>query len=295
VESDGFEPSLFVAKELSFEQNELKSKLVSQTLRLSCKEIGVCLSSFSAEHLISLALKSSRKISADISPCSGCELNKNGKLLSIIEQLFESSNRFLEEFGAAAIELQRENISTRRDFLRTLLKRGAKVVEEVKEEGFEKPKTKLPLKRILLKSSIKERLDEDNRFIKSDFLFARDKSISDSCTNCKACVEFCPTNALFYSSDFSKIYFQSGKCVDCYICNDICEPKAFTDGFVKDMATFAFDKATAAVEHNLVVCSSCKVAFASKKGEDVCPICVSYSENFSDMFLTAEELESRVK
>jgi hypothetical protein len=35
------------------------------------------------------------------------------------------------------------------------------------------------------------------------------------------------------------------------------------------------------------------MAFASKNGEDICPICDGYEKNFSDMFLTAEELEAR--
>ncbi len=293
VESEKFEPNIFIAKEISIENNELKQKLLSNNLKLSCKELGVCLSVFDESHLITLALKSARKISVDISPCTECDLNKESKLKNAIDLSLGVANSFLEEFANKNIEIVSQKAADRRNFFKTILKRSVNAIEEYEEKP-QKPKTKLPLKRILLKNAIKDALEETNRFIQNDYSFSISKTIDKSCTNCKACVEFCPTNALFYSNDFSKIYFQSGKCVSCDICNDICAPKSFTDGFGRDMSMFAFDKASAAIEHNLIICRSCKLAFSSKEGEEICPQCEEYNNDFAYMFVTAEELERGV-
>lgn len=292
IESSKFDSNLFIAKEIAFEQNELKQKLIGEKLTLSCKELGVCLSVFSSEHLITLAIKSSRIIAIDVSPCAECDLNKQGKLKSIIDTNINESTSFLDEFANKKIEINTQKKVDRRDFFKTIFKRTANVVDEIKEEGQSKPKTKLPLKRILLKNTVKDILEESNRFVFANYSFSVTKTINKACTNCKSCVEFCPTNALFYSNDFSKIYFQSGKCTDCSICNDICELSAFEDGFEHDMAMFAFDKAKIAIEHDLKVCKSCKMAFASKEGEEECPNCVAYQKDFAHMFMTAEELEA---
>lgn len=294
IESDRFEPNIFIAKEIAFETNELKQKLISDKLTLSCKEIGVCLSVFSSEHLITLALKSCRKIAADVSPCADCDLNKQDKLKQIIDDATAEANSFLNAFASKEIEINAQKKSDRRDFFKTIFKRTASTVEEIKEDT-QKPKTKLPLKRILLKNTVKELLEDTNRFVEGNYSFSVSKTINKECTNCKSCVEFCPTNALFYSNDFSKIYFQSGKCTDCSICNDICEVKAFEDGFEHDMAMFAFDKAKTAIEHDLKVCTSCKMAFASKEGEEICPKCAEFKNDFEYMFMTAEELEAAQK
>jgi len=291
VESERFEPNMFVAKEIAFENNELKQKLLSENLKLSCKELGVCLSVFDESHLIALALKSVRKISADVSPCAECDLNKESKLKNMIDLCLKNANSFLGEFANKNIEALTQKSFERRSFFKTIFKRSVTVIEESGYEKTEKPKTKLPLKRILLKNAVKEALEETNRFVKNDYPFSVSKTIDNSCTNCKACVEFCPTNALFYSNDFSKIYFQSGKCVDCGICNDICASKSFANGFDRDMSMFAFDKAASAIEHNLIVCRSCKLAFSSKNGEEICPKCEEYNNDFAYMFVTAEELE----
>lgn len=295
IESKRFEPTFFVAKEISIEQNELKQKLLGEKLTLSCKQNGVCLAVFDESHLINLALKSGREIEADLGACADCELNKQGKLKTAIDSAIEATNSFLGEFASAkSISVKIEKEHDRRSFFKNLFKKTVNTVEEIKEEA-EKPKTKLPLKRIMLKNAIKDAIDDTNRYVSKDYGFSVSKTINKACTNCKNCVEFCPTNALFYSNDYSKIYFQSGKCVDCYICNDICEVKALEDGFEHDMAMFAFDKAKTAVEHNLIACKSCKLAFASKDGEEICPKCVEYENNFASMFMTAEELEEANK
>ncbi len=294
IESTKFEPNFFIAKEISLEQNELKQKLLSQTLTLSCKEMGVCLSVFDESHLITLGLKSTRQIEMDISPCEDCELNKHNKLKMAIDTAIKASQEFLSEFAAKNISVKTTKSHDRRSFLKAIFKKTVATVEEASEEP-DRPKTKLSLKRILLKNTIKDAIDDKNRFVQGNYKFSISKTINKACTNCKSCVEFCPTNALFYSSDFSKIYFQSGKCVDCNICNDICAPKAFVDGFEKDMSMFAFDKASLAIEHDLKVCTSCKMAFASKNGEEICSNCEDYNDNFSHMFMTAAELEEAEK
>lgn len=294
IESQKFEPNFYIAKEIAFENNEIKQKLIGESLKMSCKDLGACLAVFDESHIISLALKSQRKIELDLSGCEPCDLNKNGKLKTCIDTFILESINFLSEFAPkkvpSVIAVKKDE---RRNFFKTIFKRSANIAEEINEGEIERPKTKIPLKRILLKNAIKDAIEEENRFVAGNYGFAVTKEITKDCSNCKSCVEFCPTNALFYSNDFSKIYFQSGKCTDCSICNDICDPKAFVDGFEKDMSLFAFDKAKTAIELDMRPCRSCNMAFASKNGEDICPICDGYEKNFSDMFLTAEELEAR--
>lgn len=140
VESARFEPNIFIAKELAIENNELKQKALGDSLKLSCKEMGVCLSVFDESLLISLALKSSRSISLDVSPCKECDLNKDSKLTIAIDVYHKRANGFLGEFAKKQIELKEKKSGDRRDFFKTIFKRSAATIEEL-NESVEKPKT----------------------------------------------------------------------------------------------------------------------------------------------------------
>jgi ferredoxin len=46
IESQKFEPNFYIAKEIAFENNEIKQKLIGESLKMSCKDLGACLAVF---------------------------------------------------------------------------------------------------------------------------------------------------------------------------------------------------------------------------------------------------------
>jgi ferredoxin len=50
--------------------------------------------------------------------------------------------------------------------------------------------------------------------------------ISDDCTNCGACVDSCPVNAIAPASDKHKI--DADTCIDCGACVDTCPVSAIS-------------------------------------------------------------------
>ena len=121
--------------------------------------------------------------------------------------------------------------------------------------------------------------------------FTANKRIDfQSCTNCGDCVQFCPTNALSYSSDKRRILFQNLHCIACRICDDICKPKSFSGNAELDLVTMAFDRAVVAVEHRFVICSECKTVFPQKNDEVICARCADFAEKSGDLFALARDI-----
>lgn len=48
----------------------------------------------------------------------------------------------------------------------------------------------------------------------------------DVCTHCGMCVSICPTKALVFDPETSKVTFTEEKCVACGVCIDACPPRA---------------------------------------------------------------------
>lgn len=48
--------------------------------------------------------------------------------------------------------------------------------------------------------------------------------VLDNCIDCGACISLCPTEALYFNSDF-KLEFAYEKCIGCLLCIDSC-PRA---------------------------------------------------------------------
>ncbi len=295
ISADGFEPNIYIMSELAKEGDELKARTLGKKLTIKCSQIGSCLSAFDEQNLIALALRSSREIELDCSECAKCPLNeKNSVVLTRIEHVAAETNRFLNSCESGKqIATIASTANDRRSFLRSIFSSASSVKDAI---DFELPenKTKIPLKTLILKNSLKDAADNIKLKIEEGgFSFLVAKTIDDSCTNCRICVEFCPTNAIFYSSDYQKIYFQSGKCVDCDICDSVCKDRSFGRESEFDLVRFMFDKAACIIEHKIIECDHCKIGFASKQGSTTCPTCMNFKTDFAGMFLRAEEIEKR--
>jgi len=260
---------------------------------ISCKKNSPCLSFFDTHHYIYMALKKDKDIFVDLKECEGCSLNMEGKTLESIKKRVDLANSFLKAIESGKeIKIQKEEKKLSR---RELFGKFFKEIKnfEFKKEDFEKEhKPEVPKKLTLLKSALKEFLQNSQKSVfEGRFPFIVKKEINDSCTNCGECVQFCPTGALFYSSDASKIFFQSGKCINCDICDDICKERAIRSSDLKefDLINFAFDRAEILIEFTLEVCRVCKCAFAYKGGDKICPRCEKFENDFSDIFKLASQ------
>ena len=262
--------------------------------RLSCKSNTPCLNIFNTEQFLSLGLRNEFVI-CDMSHCEGCEVNKNSIVEVSIKAHIAEANTFLEAMGegnriSAGYE---EPIEVARRELFGKLAKGVNGLQNDMEIGkIFNENDSLPMHRQLLQNSLKSVIENVKQTtIPQAFGFTANKQIDfQSCTNCGECVQFCPTNALIYSSDKSYILFQNLRCIDCGICDDICKPNSFSGKPELDLITMAFDRAMIVIEHHFVICSECKTVFPQKNDETVCMRCVDFVEGSSDLFALARDL-----
>ncbi len=287
--SETFDPNRFV---LEFCSQEKKS--------ISCKENLPCLGALSSEHFAAIVLRKGAEVQCDLAHCKECSINKEGQVFRAIESSIEEANRFLETCGAekrvsTLYELPEKGADAgRRNLFRKLANVAREVNEDVTMSELERPEEeKEPLKRILLKNSIKmsiQKLEPSDSFEKP-FSFAVGKKIEEStCTNCQECAMFCPTGALSILRDNTGIVFQVGKCIACSICNDVCKPGSISTEATFDIMDFAFDRMELLVKHTLEICTECKVAFPYRGGDKICDRCKDFKENFSDIFTMAKDM-----
>ncbi|WP_456383120.1 4Fe-4S binding protein [Hydrogenimonas sp.] len=288
--SEAFDPDRF-----ALEFPARKSTLIS------CRENVSCLAALSSEHLITIALRRGGETICDLSRCAECEINREGKVLATIEGMIEESGRFLKLCGRdGGLSVRKEAEvgvpeAGRRGFFRKLAGVAREMGEaETMAELMVSAEEKQPLKRILLKNSMKMAAEAFPQEGESEggFSFVTGKKIdAESCTNCQECAMFCPTGALSITRDNTGIIFQMGKCIACGICNDVCRPRAITDDDRFDPVDFAFDRMAMLVKHELAICEECKVAFPYRGGEKICDRCRDFKNNFSDLFTLAKDME----
>ncbi len=278
----------------NFDPNKFSQKFISKSEnRLSCKSNTPCLSVFDTHHYIYMILEKKSDLVCDLKECEGCLLNKDGKVLKEIEDRIDEANRFLKAIGFEN-EIKKDSEDkklSRREIFGRIFKE-IKEYEPLPLDEEKEHKAEVPKKLILLKEALKKFvLEKESSIFKGDFSFIVSKKIEDSCTNCGECIQFCPTEALFYSSDSSKILFQSGKCINCDICDDICKEKSVKtlDKEEFDLSVFAFDRMDVLIEFDLRICRVCKCAFPAKKDEDICPRCFHFENNYQDIFKLASE------
>lgn len=286
---ENFDPNRFT---VAFEREENK--------RLSCKQSTPCLGAFDSHHLITMALRSEMPPVCDMAHCAECTINKEGRVEGRIRGNIEAANAFFTRVGYDAkivtIEEKPEE-NARRALFR-------KVFDKAKEAVADKPdelnmtlahqrriETTIPLKNLLLKNSIKQKIESFSTtlFDEPSELFFR-KSISfDACTNCGDCTQFCPTDALFPSSDKQGIYFGIGKCIGCSICDHICKSDAISTEPGFDLVSVAFDHAEQLVHYDMVMCHECRCPYPYKGGDPICDRCKGFKADFGDMFTMAKD------
>lgn len=292
LEIESFDPNGYAA---AYQHHE-------EAPTLTCKVTTPCLGVFDVEHYTVMALRGDKSVTCDLSHCAGCVLNENGKLEESIRAKIEGANRFLETIQnphrIETIEVKEEQADRR-----ALFRKGfEKVKETLAEESVahvsmttahhKLPDMKMPLKRILLKNSLKEIVGgmETTQFAISSPLFFNKQINFETCTNCGDCTQFCPTDALFPTSDKQGIYFSQGKCIGCGICEDICKPNAITSKEGFDLVSVAYERAEQLVHYEMVTCHECRCPYPYKGGDPICDRCTSFMAKHANMFTLARDM-----
>lgn len=288
----------------SFDPNEFSvSFQTNNNSKLSCKSTTPCLGVFDSEHLLVMALRGELEVVCDMSHCSECPLNEDGVMESSIREHIQTANQFLEK---VAIDKQismleeDEPQASRRALFRKGLEKAKEVISDESEVVLKSmtashhamPNIRMPLKRVLFKNSLKEFVAsmEVSSFSDNSPLFFNKQIDFQACTNCGECTQFCPTDALFPTSDKQGIYFSQGKCIGCGICEDICKPNAISakDGF--DLVAIAYERSEQLVHYDMVMCHECRCPFPYKGGDPICDRCGDYKKKFSNMFTLAKDM-----
>lgn len=269
---------------------------------LSCKISTPCLGVFDSEHYLVMALRGEINVQCDLSHCSTCTLNEDGKLGDSIRRKIENANDFLETI-AQEKRIEVIDIKEEQSDRRALFRKGIEKIKDTVADSSEAhetmtrahhklPDMKMPLKRILLKNSLKEVVGnmETTEFEGVSPLFFNKQIDFNACTNCGDCTQFCPTDALFPTSDKQGIYFSQGKCIGCGICEDICKPNAISkkEGF--DLVSIAYERARELVHYELVMCHECRTPYPYKGGDPICDRCINFVTNHADMFTLARDM-----
>ncbi|MDD3342740.1 MAG: 4Fe-4S binding protein [Sulfurospirillaceae bacterium] len=277
----------------SFDHSKIEQRIAKEEhSSLTCKENLPCLGAFSVHDWISLLLKGRKAFTCNLSFCHECSLNPTGILGEFIEESIDEANRFvrsLEQVQQITKTFASPNLNDSRRLFFTRWVASAK--EKKMLPPMITPLSAPSLERMkkILKPYL---LEMNNPLVQEHFSFVHHKVIAQqACTNCKECVQFCPTHALSYNENETKILFQMGKCIGCEICEDICKPHAIAS--VKssfDIVDFAYDRAKILIEHDLQVCLTCKCAFSYKGGEKICERCATFEKEHAEMFTLASEL-----
>lgn len=246
---------------------------------LSCQGEMPCLGALSVDEWCALLLEG-KSFSCTLLECASCQHNHAGVVEQSIRKRIEEANAFVAALNRnerISIVIHKPQELSRRAFFKRL-------VTPTQTSSPDFPKAPL----IHLKKALKKTLSQNITVAK--FSFLHPKTISQSCDNCKECVQFCPTHALSYNAEQSDILFQVGKCIGCNICEDICHKNAIkTIEKEVHVIDFAYDRAQVLLSHDLQVCHTCKCAFSYKGGEKVCERCMDFEREHAEMFVLASQ------
>ena len=280
------------------------SFLESEDNLISCKKNIPCLSWFSVESLISLALANKKPVELDLSHCQTCEIGV--RLFDKIKSDIEEANFILSSFcdkllkesyildeSLLKIEVRDKDleISSRRSFLSNLslkgtLKTKREFDELIKQDELQefnvdlsnisKIKEKnITDKRKLLFSTLRK-IEKPSKYEvlpQEELSFISQKYIDDSCTNCQICYRVCPSGALSSDSKFSIINFDAMICLKCHLCHDVCESDSIHIQAGFENSEFFEPRERTLVKFNIKRCNECGNNFTYFEGEKVCPRC----------------------
>jgi len=304
--TEAFSLSDFSTTEFFFTFLDSKVRLISPKINVPC------LSVFSVEHFISLALASDDTITLDLS-----SYDKESILYEQIEARIEEANFVLSSFSSRHLETnidetmsvethkvdenEEDEVTSRRSFLGNATLKGVVKHKMTFDEAVEADELKVfdldretivkireknvPDKRKILFTILKQ-ANVPNAFeilAEEDITFTSQKFVDDSCTNCQICYRICPTGALSSDAKFSIINFDAMLCVKCRLCHEVCEPesiqlqpgfeiKEFFEPTQRTLATF-----------NIKRCNECGNNFTYTGGEQACLRCLA--EEDEAMFL----------
>jgi len=310
--TEAFSLSNFSTTEFFFTFLDSKVRLISPKLNVPC------LSVFSVEHFISLALASDDEITLDLS-----SYDEESILYEQIEARIEEANFVLSSFSSKKLvtnvdvsaikeEVKKdEDISSRRSFLGNVSLKGVIKHKMTFDEAVEADELKifdldretiakireknLPDKRKILFTILKQVgvPDDFEVLAEEDIGFVSQKFVDESCTNCQICYRICPTGALSSDAKFSLIHFDAMLCVKCRLCHDACEPesiklqpgfeiKEFFEPMQRTLATFDIKR-----------CNECGNNFTYTGGEQACLRCLAEEEEA--MFLHSNAKRMKVE
>jgi energy-converting hydrogenase A subunit P len=98
-----------------------------------------------------------------------------------------------------------------------------------------------------------------------------------ACTACMLCVTSCPTGALQAPRLHQEIRFEARRCVNCGLCNDVCEAKAIKSAPELNVGEFLAPTPKVLVRFKMAQCGECGAPVrAEGGGEEVrCEACKS--------------------
>jgi len=309
--TEAFWLSDFSTTEFFFSFLDSKIRLISPKLNVPC------LSVFSVEHLISLALASEEEITLDLS-----SYDQESILYDLIKSKIEEANFVLSSFSTKKLVSNMENIvpqddkeeesevSSRRSFLGNASLKGlvkhkmsfdeAVEADELKSfaldtETIAKIREKnVPDKRKILFTTLK-RAAVPNAFevlAEEDITFTSQKFVDESCTNCQICYRICPTGALSSDGKFSLINFDAMLCVKCRLCHEVCEPNAIQlqPGF--EIKEFFEPVQRTLAKFDIKRCNECGNNFTYTGGEQACPRCMEEEEEAMFLHSNAKRMQA---
>lgn len=268
---------------------------------LECKNMKNCLASFDTHHLSIMALQNrDSEIVCDLSLCQECSIGE--KFQPKIEERVKTTNQFLNTLNIdkrvkISVEKRDSEVGKREIFGKVFEKISDKT--SISESDREKIEARLhkganskkfyPLKHKLLIDVLDEVgvLESSDSFNIQNHKMINSIDLNSNCTNCGDCIQFCPTDALFYSSDQLSIYINSSRCIGCEICSDICKVDAISEK--SDINSMELLKPTQLIKFSMEVCSECKTPFIQKGDEKVCDRCKNFIDEFSYIFKLARD------
>ncbi len=310
--TEAFSLSDFSTTEFFFTFLDSKVRLISPKLNVPC------LSVFSVEHLMALALSCDDEITLDISSYDEASI-----LYEQIEARIEEANFVLSAFSVKRLvtnsdkeplskdeKKEEAEVTSRRSFLGNASLKGvikhkmtfdeAVEADELKRFDLDRAtiakirETNVPDKRKILFTILKQ-ANVPNAFeilAEEDITFISQKFVDESCTNCQICYRICPTGALSSDTKFSIIHFDAMLCLKCRLCHDVCEPEAihlqpgfeikeFFEPTQRTLATFTIKR-----------CNECGNNFTYTGGEQACPRCLEEEEEAMFLHENAKKMKA---